>query len=118
MPVAAVTLGGAVRVNSGSQITAAGRMLSSMTTYLITFSVSIRALTLVISLEVPAVVGMAIRGGQGFFTRFMPPYRLMGPGLVISTPTALAVSMLLPPPTATKPSTPAAWASAAASSTV
>ena len=56
IPVAAVTETGIVFVNSGSAITSEATILLSMTTYLMTFSVSIRALTLVISLEVPAVV--------------------------------------------------------------
>ena len=62
IPVAAVTPGGAVTVKSGSAMTSVATSLLSMTTYLITFSVSIKALTFVISLDVPAVVGIAISG--------------------------------------------------------
>ena len=61
-PVAAVTPAGTVRVNSGSAITLSATILLSITTYLRTDLVSTRAATLVISLDVPAVVGIAING--------------------------------------------------------
>ena len=62
IPVAAVTDFGIVLVNSGSAITWLGTNLLSMTTYLHTATVSVSAVTFVISLDVPAVVGIAISG--------------------------------------------------------
>ena len=66
-------IAGTVLVSSGSQMTLDGVRRLSMTTYLMTFSVSMSALTLVISLDVPAVVGIAISGRQSSFTMPIPP---------------------------------------------
>ena len=74
IPVAAVTDTGIVFVNSGSAMTLSATILLSIMTYLQTFTVSVNATTFVISLDVPAVVGIAINGNTGFLTIFIPPY--------------------------------------------
>ena len=63
------------------------------------------------SLPVPAVVGMATRGTPLRGTLFTPPYWRRVPPLPSRQEAPLAASMALPPPTATRQSTPAALAS-------
>ena len=75
---------------------------------------------MVASEPVPDVVGMARCGRSGAGGLRPPPtggltYSMTGAGWVTIRFAALAVSMLDPPPTETKPSTPASSAKSAAS---
>ena len=70
------------------------------------FSVSVMTVNWVTSEPVPQVVGMAISGGSGFLILSAPKYSRMSPPFVARSPIALAASMGLPPPTATRPSQP------------
>ena len=98
MPVIAVTLGGMPTVICGSSSATRANMCSLTMPFLTLFLVSERTQMEVISLPVPAVVGMRISGTPGFGTSSMPKYFSIGPSLVSSTEVTLEMSSELPPP--------------------
>ena len=109
MPLAAVTPAGWVMVSKGSTTAIVGRSRAWLIPVLTcSFSTS-RTQIVVLSEPVPVVVGTATSGLSGF-VGFLPPptgalmYSSSSPGLVVIRLMALAVSMLDPPPTATKAS--------------
>ena len=107
MPVAAVKNGGKPSVKHGSQIATAGiRYGERKPSFRSSFMVIKEARPT--SLPVPAVVGTAISGSTSALILATPPsiaaYWRNGAGWLKSKATALAKSMLEPPPTATMPS--------------
>ena len=95
-----------------------GIRYSCETDNLMSFSSSVMTLAAETSLPEPAVVGTAINGRDGFSTVLLPPkrYSLTEPSLVMSMHMALAVSITLPPPTATHTSQPLSFSTCAAAS--
>src|SRR5919201_1132122 len=103
-PTAAVSDGGIESVSAGSTIAAAQRQWQLANIIFTSRSVSVITITRVASLPVPAVVGTATTGSpaRGIFST--PMNSGSGSGLVAWTAIALAQSIELPPPTATRPS--------------
>ena len=98
MPDSAVTLGGQVKVSSGSMAAMTGRSRLSITAVLIPVDVSNRMVPGVSSEPVPAVVGTETWSMTGA-SLVMPALKSrMGRPAVRVTHSALARSMLLPPP--------------------
>ena len=108
MPVAAVTAGGRPSISSGSTSATCGPISGVPPTLNLIFrSGSVITAQSVTSLPVPAVVGTATSGGIRLAIGVCPySYSLIDPPLTISTPTDFAVSIELPPPSATSPSQP------------
>ena len=105
MPVEAVRLGGRVLVISASSTAYRGISGKSLIAYLCLVSLSTITEARVVSLPVPAVVGMARRVGMRCLTRRIPPILDRGFfGFAILAPTAFAVSMEEPPPRAMRES--------------
>src|SRR5664280_731158 len=99
--VAAVRRAGRLIVKRGSRIATFGMMFAStIYTFRSSFALWITA-TLVTSLPVPAVVGMAMCGVCGSVRRMSAMWSFASPPFFRVTQTGFAVSMTLPPPTLT-----------------
>ena len=99
MPVVAVIKGGRLKVTLGSRTAYLGISGKSLMAYLYLVWASVMTAASVVSLPVPAVVGTAIRRGS-FLHTFKMPFIFARDcfGFAIRAPTALAQSMLEPPP--------------------
>ena len=126
MPVAAATLGGSVRVVSGSRIASRGKSGKSAISSLTFWSGSLITAAIDTSLPVPAVVGMHASGAMSSGRpmpsssrgmRKKPSCSRASPPWVKTASATLAVSITDPPPTARNESAPASFAAAAHSST-
>ena len=126
MPVAAATLGGSVRVVSGSRIASRGKSGKSAISSLTFWSGSLITAAIDTSLPVPAVVGMQASGAMSSGRpmpsssrgmRKKPSCSRASPPCVKTASAILAVSITEPPPTARNESAPASFAAAAHSST-
>mmetsp|Transcript_34202 Transcript_34202/g.42218 ORF Transcript_34202/g.42218 Transcript_34202/m.42218 type:complete len:216 (-) Transcript_34202:80-727(-) len=104
IPVAAVIPFGSDTRSSGSRIANFGIRRMSPIINFVSSSTSVTTAPKVVSDPVPAVVGIAIKGGIFFLTLNAPAYSLIGLGFAIYAPTTLAVSIEDPPPNAIIPS--------------
>src|SRR5699024_4531676 len=107
IPVIAVTCGGIDVCNSGSIIVKCAAINGPPVLNLYSLSSSVITAHCVTSEPVPAVVGIVVKGGIRFAKGFLPSaasYSNTDASCAISTPIAFAVSIELPPPTATNPS--------------
>ena len=112
-PVEAMTFSGRPFRTVGSTRATLGAILMSRMFSFSWASVSVMTASKVTSLPVPAVVGTAIRGTMGCSsTAGVAQVRILPP-LASRVPTALAVSMELPPPMAIMPSMPCSRANSA-----
>src|SRR4029077_1361042 len=109
MPVPAVTPGGRLTLVWGSMSATQDAMFGVPPTLNLIFrSGSVITAHNVASLPVPAVVGTATSGGMRIVSGVAPhSYSTIEPPWTTSTPTDFAVSIELPPPSATRPSQPA-----------
>ena len=102
MPVSAVVWGGRDTVSSGSSTAQRGIRHRSLTAYL-WWSAPVTTAAMVVSEPVPAVVGTAMKGEMGRRTFRSPAiWASVLWGRASRAAAALAASMGLPPPTATK----------------
>ena len=114
IPVNAVRLFGMVAVISGSARATFGASRGLLTVNLNFAAVSVMTEPKVSSLAVPAVVGTAMIGRGRTEVVNRPSYSLTLPPAAATMATALAQSMGLPPPTATRQSAPVSDTAAAA----
>jgi hypothetical protein len=111
-PLCSVTAGGSESISSGSMRAALGQVCGRCSEYFFWLSRSQMVAQGVTSLPVPAVVGTAIKALTACGVKAAPvasrPISSWKRPLAVPTMRALAVSMALPPPTATMTST-SAW---------
>ena len=99
IPVEAVMAGGRLKVTLGSSTAYLGISGKSLMAYLYRVSASVITAARVVSLPVPAVVGMAMSRGSRLWTLRIPfIFARDWCGLAILAPVALAQSILEPPP--------------------
>ena len=119
MPVEAVMDGGRLNVTFGSSTAYLGINGKSLIAYLYLVSASVITAERVVSLPVPAVVGIAVRRGSFLCILRIPFIRARDCfGLAIRAPTAFAQSMLEPPPKPMMASQLLEWYSSSASATL